>query len=80
MILRCSASERGGTSKSASQLIGDRHLIRPVYNEHSSSGSFFGRDRGHKSEGMTHQHVVEPAMMAAEIEQFPDRSGVLKIA
>ncbi len=80
LILRCSASEGGGTAKFASQLIGQREVIRPTVT-HSTGieGKFIGRevDRG-TSYG--EEHRVEDAVMASEIEALPDRVGYLKFA
>lgn len=80
LILRCSASEGGGTAKFASQLIGQREVIRPTVT-HSTGieGKLIGRevDRG-TSYG--EEHRVEDAVMASEIEALPDRVGYLKFA
>jgi type IV secretory pathway TraG/TraD family ATPase VirD4 len=80
LILRCSASEGGGTAKFASQLIGQREVIRPTVT-HSTGieGKLIGRevDRG-ASYG--EEHRVEDAVMASEIEALPDRTGYLKFA
>jgi type IV secretory pathway TraG/TraD family ATPase VirD4 len=76
VILRCSASERGGTSRFASQLIGERQVLRKVSS--SSSPGLFSGGRYQSSE--TEQHATESAVMAAEIEQLPDRAGYLKLA
>ena len=80
LILRCSASEAGGTAQFASQLIGD-HQIRRIDCTHSVSHS------GLLSSGATrHQRtrsersVIEPAVLSAEIEQLPDFHGFLKLA
>jgi hypothetical protein len=79
-ILRCSASEGGGTAKFASQLIGQREVIRPTVT-HSTGieGKLIGRevDRG-TSYG--EEHRFEDAVMASEIEALPDRAGYLKFA
>lgn len=80
LILRCSASEGGGTARFASQLIGQREVIRPTIT-HSTAieGTIIGRevDRG-TSYG--EEHRVEDAVMASEIEALPDRTGYLKFA
>jgi type IV secretory pathway TraG/TraD family ATPase VirD4 len=77
LILRCSASERGGTAEFASRLIGKREVIR----------SHTARSRPIRLGGMIHEtqttsdhHTTEDAVMASEIEQLPDLSGFLKIA
>ena len=77
LILRCSASERGGTSEFASRLIGKREIIRQ-----QSSLSRPTRWGGgmRQSRTLSEQHAVEEAVMASKIEQLPDLSGFLKVA
>ncbi len=77
LILRCSASERGGTAEFASRLIGRREIVR----EHVS------RTRPRRLMGFLHEtrtasleYRTEDAVLAAEIEQLPDREGFLKFA
>jgi hypothetical protein len=77
LILRCSASETGGTAKFASRLIGDREVIRPHVST-SRSGGFFQDPRTSRS--ISEQHVTEPAVLGSEIEQLPDLRGFLKLA
>lgn len=80
LILRCSASEAGGTAQFASQLIGDWQIRR---REHSRAVSHAGL----LSSGTTrYQHTrservhIEPAVLSAEIEQLADFHGYLKLA
>lgn len=77
LILRCSASERGGTAEFASRLIGKREIIRQ-----QSSLSRPTRWGGgmRQTRTLSEQHAVEDAVMASEIEQLPDLSGFLKVA
>lgn len=75
LVLRCSASEDGGTSGFASRLIGERQVIRQVK---SSGQSQSGLLTGTSTRGSSEQHATEYAVMPAEIEQLPDRSGFLK--
>ncbi|MBS0365497.1 MAG: type IV secretion system DNA-binding domain-containing protein [Proteobacteria bacterium] len=75
LILRCSASERGGTAEFASRLIGKREVIRQQ--ESLSRPVLWG---GHASRTLSTQQVVEDAVMASEIEQLPDLAGYLKVA
>jgi type IV secretory pathway TraG/TraD family ATPase VirD4 len=74
LILRCSASERGGTSEFASKLIGNRevmHTTRSITRRHTE---WFGSST-------TSEHLkIEPAIMASEIERLPDLEGYLKFA
>ncbi len=78
LILRCSASEHGGTSQFASRLIGEREVLRRQTSR--------GRDRGwlaggaRRSTSVSEQRVVENAVLAAELEQLPDLAGYLKTA
>ena len=76
LILRCSASERGGTAEFASRLIGRREIIRRQVS-HSRAVAFSG---GHSTETTSDQYVTEDAVMASEIEQLPDLTGFLKLA
>jgi len=74
LILRCSASERGGTSEFASKLIGQREVLHTTLSTTPRSGEW--RSATSKSE----QLRIEPAVMASEIERLPDLTGFLKIA
>ncbi len=80
LILRCSGSENGGTSQYASRLIGDRELVRKQRSRgrDKPGGLFAGGPR--RSMQVTEQRVVEPAVLAAQIEQLPDLAGYLKTA
>lgn len=74
LILRCSASEYGGTAEFASRLIGQREVI---YRQRAST-----RNPGQwrPSVTSTDQLRTEPAVMAAQIERLPDLAGYLKLA
>ena len=74
LILRCSASEGGGTSRFASRLIGDREIVRLVTSKQRQP------ERWLASTGTSEHHVIEAAVMASEIEQLPDLEGLLKFA
>lgn len=76
LILRCSASERGGTAEFASRLIGRREVLRRVHSE--SDPRWFSN--AERSRTITEQYVTEEAVMASEIEQLPDLTGYLKLA
>jgi type IV secretory pathway TraG/TraD family ATPase VirD4 len=78
VILRCSASERAATSRFASQLIGDRQIVR--ISKSRNAPDFIGGGKGHHSHSDSEPHATEPAVMAAEIEQLPDRAVYLKVA
>jgi Type IV secretion-system coupling protein DNA-binding domain len=74
LILRCSASERGGTSEFASKLIGQREVLHTTLSKSRRSGEW-------RSSTTTSQHLkIEPAVMASEIERLPDLAGFLKLA
>jgi hypothetical protein len=77
VILRCSASERGGTAEFASRLIGQREVLRKQVS--------FSRPRRllgflRQTRTVTDQIAIEDAVMASEIEQLPDLGGFLKKA
>ena len=73
-ILRCSASEGGGTSRFASTLIGQRQVRRTSVSRSTRDTEWFGSST-------RSSHVsIEPAVMASEIEQIPDLCGYLKLA
>jgi type IV secretory pathway TraG/TraD family ATPase VirD4 len=74
LILRCSASEGGGTAQFASQLIGEREIVR----RHVTRSTRPGEWRASRSE--SEQHVTERAVLASEIEQLADLHGILKTA
>ena len=74
-VLRCSASERGGTAEFASRLIGQRQIVRQQRSTSRASGHFF-----RKTHTLSDQLFTEDAVMASEIEQLPDLSGFLKLA
>lgn len=74
LILRCSASEGGGTARFASQLIGDREILRTTL---STSHRDFDQVETHSR---SEHFAVEPALMPSQIEQLPDLVGYLKYA
>jgi type IV secretory pathway TraG/TraD family ATPase VirD4 len=77
LILRCAASENGGTARFASKLIGEREVIRPTMSRTRRSGFFI---EPHSSVSRGEQHVTEAAVLPAEVEQLPDLTGYLKFA
>jgi type IV secretory pathway TraG/TraD family ATPase VirD4 len=76
LILRCSASEHGGTAEFASRLIGQREVVRK--HVAFTSGGFLSK--AHSTSTTSYEHVTEDAVMASEIEQLPDLAGFLKVA
>ncbi len=80
LILRCSASDNGGTSQFASRLIGEREVLRrQISRGRDRDSAFFGRG-ARRSRSVTYHNVIEPAVMASELEQLPDLRGYLKTA
>jgi type IV secretory pathway VirB4 component len=74
LILRCSASEGGGTARFASQLIGEREVTHTTVSKSRRATELFG--------SVTHSEhrSVEPAVLPSQVEQLPDLSGYLKYA
>jgi type IV secretory pathway TraG/TraD family ATPase VirD4 len=78
LILRCSASEHGGTAQFASRLIGKREIVRRETAVSRQAGSL--RQWLAPSLTTRNEHVVEDAVMASEIEQLQDLQGYFKLA
>ncbi len=76
LILRCSASEGGGTARFAAQLVGEREVVRLQRSRSQGAGPLPGR----RTTSVSEQHAVEPALLAAEVERLPDLEGFLKLA
>ena len=74
LILRCSASEQGGTSQFASRLIGQREVV------HLSQSKTWQPGKWMASKTTSEQRSIEPAIMASEIERLADLEGILKFA
>ena len=74
LILRCSASEGGGTARFASQLIGDREVVHTTVSRSRRHTELFGSVT--RSEHLS----VEPAVLPSQVEQLPDLTGYLKYA
>jgi type IV secretory pathway TraG/TraD family ATPase VirD4 len=74
LILRCSASEGGGTARFASQLIGEREVLRTTVSRSRRRTEMMG------SISQTEHFNVEPAVLPSQIEQLPDLTGYLKHA
>ncbi|MDE2296098.1 MAG: type IV secretion system DNA-binding domain-containing protein, partial [Gammaproteobacteria bacterium] len=74
LILRCSASEGGGTAKFASQLIGDREVRRITVSRSRRATEFLGTTT--RSEHVS----IEPTLLPSQIERLPDLRGYLKHA
>lgn len=74
LILRCSASEGGGTARFASSLIGHREILRTSRSSSRRAGELLAATT--RSEHV----LIEPAVMDSQIEQLPDLAGYLKFA
>lgn len=75
LILRCGASERGGTAQFASEVIGEREI------EHDETST--SRSKGKHTSNSTGTHVrrrTEKATLPSQIMQLADRNGYLKLA
>jgi type IV secretory pathway TraG/TraD family ATPase VirD4 len=77
LILRCSASEGGGTARFASKLIGEREILREQVTRNAKPGLIISEPQ---SISKSIHHVIETAVMPSEIEQLPDLQGFLKLA
>jgi len=77
VILRCSASEGGGTARFASQLIGEREVLREQVTN-TRGGGWFSSNRDSQSRSL--QPAMETSVLPSEIEQLPDLYGYLKFA
>jgi type IV secretory pathway TraG/TraD family ATPase VirD4 len=80
LILRCSASEGGGTAQFASRLIGEREVIRRQITRGRDHGGFHLRAESRRSTQTHDQRLTETAVLPSEIEQLPDLVGYLKPA
>jgi type IV secretory pathway TraG/TraD family ATPase VirD4 len=80
LILRCSASEHGGTSQFAARLIGEREVIRRSTSRGRDGNGLPGSRGWRRSTNVSEQRVTEAAVLASELEQLPDLTGYLKTA
>ncbi|HEX8758231.1 MAG TPA: type IV secretion system DNA-binding domain-containing protein [Steroidobacteraceae bacterium] len=80
LILRCSASEHGGTSQFASRLIGEREVARRTTSRGRDGNGFPGGRGWRRSTQTGEQRITEAAVLASELEQLPDLTGYLKTA
>jgi type IV secretory pathway TraG/TraD family ATPase VirD4 len=77
LLLRCSASEGGGTARFASELVGEREVIQPQLSR-TRSASWLAHGGATVSQGT--ERRTEAALLPAELEQLPDLAGYLKLA
>jgi hypothetical protein len=74
LILRCSASEHGGTAQFASRLIGQREVVSISRSRSRRPGEFLA------SLTEAEHRQIEPAVMDSQIERLADLAGFLKLA
>ena len=67
-------------TSTASQLIGEREVVRISESQTRNRPLPFTGERSHSSTTQSEHRVTESAVMASEIEALPDRSGYLKFA
>jgi hypothetical protein len=76
LILRCGASENGGTARFASELIGEREVAR----EETTTSRTNGGRSSSSSTSFSIRRQVEKAVLPSEITRLEDCAGYLKLA
>lgn len=76
LILRCSASEQGGTARYASRLIGEHHILRRIISRRVRA--FVPRVSW--VQPISEQPYTETGVLSSQIERLPDLEGFLKLA
>ncbi len=74
LILRCSASEGGGTARFASQLVGEREVLRTTRSRSRRASEILGIDLAQRA------FQRRAGVLPSQIEQLPDLAGYLKYA
>jgi hypothetical protein len=74
LILRCSASEGGGTARFASEVIGQRE----VWRQSTNSGTQINISSVNQSHGSSLALATEAAVLPSEIEKLADLNGYLR--
>jgi hypothetical protein len=77
LFLRCAAGEHGGTARFASQLIGEREVLRVTHSRNLHDVGLF--TAGKETVSRSEQHAMGYAVLPAEIEQLADRTRYLKV-
>jgi type IV secretory pathway TraG/TraD family ATPase VirD4 len=77
LILRCAGSGPGGTARYAQDHIGERQVTRTQLSQ-TRPQRWWGRSE--RSQSSSQSRTIEPAVLAAEIEQLPDLTGYFKRA
>ncbi len=75
LLLRCGASEEGGTAELATRLIGESEVERDDVSRSRTHGRFTSR-----SMSMQTKRTVEDAVLSSEIMQLANRTGYVKRA
>ena len=76
MILRCGGRGERGTSAYASSLLGKREVLKTQTQEGNNTGSSQGQNNQGWSSSTTTSQQVEDTLLASEVEQFANLSGV----
>jgi type IV secretory pathway TraG/TraD family ATPase VirD4 len=79
LVLRCSGSENGGTSRFVSSLIGEREVHHRQISR-GREGSAMLSTNSRRSTNVSVQRLTEPALLPSELEQLPDLQGYFKLA
>ena len=74
LILKCGASEGGGTARFASDLIGQREV------EHLETSTSHNRGQDGPSTTTSFRRQLELAVLPSEITQLPDLTGYLRVS
>jgi len=74
LVLRCGASEGGGTADFASDLLGEREI------ERIETSTSHNRGQDGPSTTTSYRRQLERAVLPSQITQLPDLSGYLKIS
>jgi type IV secretory pathway TraG/TraD family ATPase VirD4 len=80
LILRCSASEGGGTALFASQLIGQREVLRRHVSRTDARDGTSVLARRRRSTTESDQVIIGPAVLSAEIEQRADYAKTASVS
>jgi len=74
LVLKCGASEGGGTARFASDLIGEREV------ERIETSTAYNRGQDGPSTTTSFRRHLERAVLPSEITQLPDLSGYLRVS
>ncbi len=74
LVLKCGASEGGGTARFASDLIGQREV------ERIETSTSYNQGQNGPSTTTSYRRSLEQAVLPSEIMQLPDLSGYLRVS